>query len=94
MASTRLLGGTLPSETNERSTFNISQQIVLCLDAANLFVGLGFLMSFLQRYAYSAIGFSFLIGAFVIEWALLIKGWLLLGFDQNRSGLISINIDK
>ena len=37
------MGGTLPSETNERSTFNISQQIVLCLDAANLIVGLGFL---------------------------------------------------
>jgi ammonium transporter Rh len=61
---------------------------------AMIFLGIGFLMSFLQRYAYSAVGFSFLIGSFVIEWALLVKSWLLLGFNKNQSGLISINIDK
>ena len=61
---------------------------------AMIFLGLGFLMSFLQRYAYSAVGFSFLIGSLVIEWALLMKKWLVLGFGKNHSGLISINIDK
>lgn len=61
---------------------------------AMLFIGLGFLMSFLQRYAYSAVGFSFLIGCFVIEWAILIKGWLILGFNYARIGFIPVNIDK
>lgn len=59
-----------------------------------IFIGLGFLMSFLQKYAYSAIGFSFLIGAYVLEWALLIRGWLILLFSHNYSGSFAINIDK
>lgn len=59
-----------------------------------VFIGLGFLMAFLQRYAYSAIGYTFLIGAYVLEWGLLIRGWLILGFSHNYSGVFSINIDK
>ncbi|KAF7466952.1 ammonium transporter Rh type C [Marmota monax] len=41
-----------------------------------VFVGFGFLMTFLQRYGFSAVGFNFLLAAFGIQWALLLQGWL------------------
>ncbi|XP_006152853.1 ammonium transporter Rh type C isoform X1 [Tupaia chinensis] len=41
-----------------------------------VFVGFGFLMTFLQRYGFSAVGFNFLLAAFGIQWALLMQGWL------------------
>ncbi|XP_041965439.1 ammonium transporter Rh type C-like 2 isoform X1 [Alosa sapidissima] len=40
-----------------------------------IFVGFGFLMTFLQRYSFSGVGFNFLIAAFGIQWALLMQGW-------------------
>ncbi|XP_010348082.1 ammonium transporter Rh type C isoform X1 [Saimiri boliviensis] len=40
-----------------------------------VFVGFGFLMTFLQRYGFSAVGFNFLLAAFGIQWALLMQGW-------------------
>ncbi|XP_049639899.1 ammonium transporter Rh type C [Suncus etruscus] len=43
---------------------------------AMIFVGFGFLMTFLHRYGYSAVGFNFLLAAFGIQWALLVQGWL------------------
>ncbi|XP_053437635.1 ammonium transporter Rh type C isoform X3 [Nycticebus coucang] len=40
-----------------------------------VFVGFGFLMTFLYRYGFSAVGFNFLLAAFGIQWALLMQGW-------------------
>ncbi|MBN3308927.1 RHCG1 protein, partial [Amia calva] len=40
-----------------------------------IFVGFGFLMTFLRKYSFSAVGFNFLIAAFGIQWALLMQGW-------------------
>ncbi|XP_016322240.1 ammonium transporter Rh type C-like 2 isoform X2 [Sinocyclocheilus anshuiensis] len=40
-----------------------------------IFVGFGFLMTFLKRYSFGAMGFNFLIAAFGIQWALLMQGW-------------------
>ncbi|XP_030648812.1 rh family, C glycoprotein a isoform X2 [Chanos chanos] len=40
-----------------------------------IFVGFGFLMTFLKRYSFSGVGFNFLIAAFGIQWALLMQGW-------------------
>ncbi len=36
-------------------------------------VGLGFLMSFLVRYAYSSLGFTLLLTAFTLQWTILVK---------------------
>lgn len=47
-----------------------------------VFVGFGFFMAFLKRYGYGSVGFNFLIGAYVIEWALLVRGW----FDASLAG--------
>jgi len=40
-----------------------------------IFIGFGFLMTFLSRYNFSAIGFTFMIGALVIQWAVLTNGF-------------------
>uniref|UniRef100_A0A673YZN0 Rh family C glycoprotein n=1 Tax=Salmo trutta TaxID=8032 RepID=A0A673YZN0_SALTR len=40
-----------------------------------IFVGFGFLMTFLKRYSFGAVGFNFLIASFGLQWALLMQGW-------------------
>ena len=40
-----------------------------------IFIGFGFLMTFLSRYTFSALGFTFFIGATVIQFALLTNGF-------------------
>lgn len=41
-----------------------------------IFIGFGFLMTFLQRYGFSSVGFNFLIAAFSLQWATLMQGLL------------------
>nr|XP_008537139.1 PREDICTED: ammonium transporter Rh type C isoform X2 [Equus przewalskii] len=55
-----------------------------------IFVGFGFLMTFLQRYGYSGVGFNFLLAAFGIQWALLLQGWL----HCYREGYILIGVEN
>lgn len=42
-----------------------------------MFIGFGFLMTFLKRYGYSSIGLNMFIAAFVIQWGTLTGGWIL-----------------
>jgi len=55
-----------------------------------IFVGFGFLMMFLKRYGFGAVGFNFLVAAFGIQWALLMQGW----FHSFKSGKILIGVEK
>lgn len=57
-----------------------------------IFVGFGFLMTFLKRYSFGAVGFNFLIAAFGIQWALLMQGWFH-AFDK-EDWKIKIGIEK
>ncbi len=57
-----------------------------------MFVGFGFLMTFLKRYGYSSVGFNFIIAAYVLEWALLVRGWVSM-FDEGHR-VFEINILK
>ena len=41
-----------------------------------MFVGFGFLMTFLKRYGFGSVGFNFLVAAYVLEWSILVRGWL------------------
>ncbi|EYC31565.1 hypothetical protein Y032_0004g2220 [Ancylostoma ceylanicum] len=41
-----------------------------------IFVGFGFLMAFLKRYGFSAVSVNLLLSAFVIQWAMLLRGFL------------------
>ncbi|XP_041470808.1 ammonium transporter Rh type A-like isoform X2 [Lytechinus variegatus] len=57
-----------------------------------MFVGFGFLMTFLKRYGYSSIGINFLLAAFVIQWATLFRGFTELGHSDD--GKIHVNIQS
>uniref|UniRef100_A0A8C1GAG6 Rh family, C glycoprotein a n=1 Tax=Cyprinus carpio TaxID=7962 RepID=A0A8C1GAG6_CYPCA len=57
-----------------------------------IFVGFGFLMTFLKRYSFGGVGFNFLIAAFGLQWALLMQGWFH-SLDPN-DGLIKIGIEN
>lgn len=45
-----------------------------------IFIGFGFLMTFLRRYSYSSIGFNLLLAALVLQWGTLTTG--LFGFIE------------
>lgn len=40
-----------------------------------IFIGFGFLMTFLKRYGLSAVSLNMLVSAMAIEWSILINGW-------------------
>jgi ammonium transporter Rh len=54
-----------------------------------VFVGVGFLMTFLKRYGYSAVGFNFLVSALSIQWAILARG-----FFEMEHGHIQVGITR
>ncbi|KAH3796917.1 ammonium transporter Rh type A-like isoform X2 [Dreissena polymorpha] len=39
-----------------------------------IFVGFGFLMTFLKRYGFSAVSVNLLVAAFVLQWAFIVRG--------------------
>ncbi|KAL9911776.1 rhesus blood group-associated glycoprotein Rh50 isoform 1-T7 [Glossina fuscipes fuscipes] len=40
-----------------------------------IFVGFGFLMTFLKKYGYSATGYTLFMSALIIQWTILVKGF-------------------
>ncbi|CAG4938575.1 unnamed protein product, partial [Parnassius apollo] len=40
-----------------------------------IFIGFGFLMTFLKKYCYSALGFNWFLAALVVQWALLCQSF-------------------
>ncbi|CAG9832015.1 unnamed protein product [Diabrotica balteata] len=55
-----------------------------------IFIGFGFLMTFLKRYGYSSVGFTLLLGSFIIQWAILCQGF----FELNADYKIEIGIES
>jgi hypothetical protein len=45
--------------------------------ALMMFVGFGYLMTFLQHYGLGAVGFTMLITSFVVQWSIVVEGFLL-----------------
>ncbi|XP_064267721.1 ammonium transporter Rh type A isoform X1 [Passer domesticus] len=54
-----------------------------------IFVGFGFLMTFLKKYGFSSVGFNMLIAAFGLQWGILMQG-----FWHMESGKIYVNIES
>jgi ammonium transporter Rh len=56
-----------------------------------IFIGFGFLMTFVSRYAWSAVGFNFLLSALAIQWALLTDAFFHAA-QLNKWNKASVNI--
>ncbi|KAG9461456.1 hypothetical protein GDO78_016834, partial [Eleutherodactylus coqui] len=55
-----------------------------------IFIGFGFLMTFLRLYGFSSVAFNFLIAAFALQWSTLIQGF----FHGFHNGKIHIGIES
>lgn len=55
-----------------------------------IFIGFGFLMTFLQRYGFSSVGFNFLIAALALQWATLMQGFV----HGMHGGKIHIGVER
>ncbi|KAM5171117.1 ammonium transporter Rh type C isoform 2-T2 [Mantella aurantiaca] len=53
-----------------------------------IFVGFGFLMTFLKKYGFGSVAFNFLLAAFGVQWAILMQGW----FHTFVDGKIQISV--
>ncbi|NP_001134596.1 ammonium transporter Rh type B [Salmo salar] len=54
-----------------------------------IFIGFGFLMTFLKRYGFSSVGLNLLLAAFALQWGLIMQGlWHL------EDGKIKVSIFK
>lgn len=40
-----------------------------------IYIGFGFLMTFLRKYGYSATGYTLFLAALVVQWSILVKGF-------------------
>ena len=58
-----------------------------------MFVGFGFLMTFLRRYGFGSVGFNFIVAAYVLEWSMLVVGWLESTLE-NSKGAFDIHLIK
>ena len=49
-----------------------------------IFVGFGFLMTFLKKYGYGAVSYNLFISAAVIQWAMLVSAWVSQAADKAK----------
>ncbi|XP_036431000.1 rh blood group, D antigen [Colossoma macropomum] len=56
-----------------------------------VFLGFGFLATFLVRYGFSSVGFSLLVAAMAVQWATLLNGFLL---TSHSSSTIRIKMES
>ena len=58
-----------------------------------IFVGFGFLMTFVRRYAFSSVGFNMMLAAFAIQWSTLTLGlFSFIGQSQDGASRFSISV--
>ncbi|PVD27461.1 hypothetical protein C0Q70_12621 [Pomacea canaliculata] len=60
-----------PGDTSVHLTYPMFQDVHVMM-----FVGFGFLMTFLKRYGYSSVGVNMLVAAFVLQLALIVRGFI------------------
>lgn len=74
-----------PSQSLHRHVFPSDFQDVHVM----IFVGFGFLMTFLKKYGFSSVGFNMLIAAFGLQWGILMQG-----FWHMKNRKIPVSIER
>ncbi|XP_074653098.1 ammonium transporter Rh type B-B-like [Tubulanus polymorphus] len=64
-------GGADPEKNSLKQYYPMFQDVHVMI-----FIGFGFLMTFLKKYGFGSVGFNFLIGAVCLQWATLMSGFL------------------
>ncbi len=59
--------------------------------AVMMFIGFGYLMTFLKKYRYGAVGFTFFLVVFTIQWALLVVGFFEKAYEGHFDEKIHVN---
>lgn len=55
-----------------------------------IFIGFGFLMTFLKRYGYSSVGFNFMLASMVVQWSIICLGF----YDMTEDYKIPISVKR
>ena len=58
-----------------------------------IFIGFGYLMTFLKNYSFTSLGYTFFIGAFIIQYSILMNG-LIHNIMNNHYEKIYLNIES
>lgn len=84
-----------PTNGSDTVSKNIAKNYPMFMQVHTMMlVGFGFLMVFLKRFGYGSIGFNFLVAAYVVQWAILIRGWLHSSMHGGVNGSFAIDIKK
>ena len=59
-----------------------------------IFIGFGYLMTFLRKYGHSSVGINFLVGAFIIQWHILCGGFFEQAFSDAPFHKIQISLNS
>merc|ERR1712072_1618556 len=57
-----------------------------------IFIGFGFLMTFLKKFSFSSVGLNFIISAFAIQWSMIVNGVIHNIYEGHASQKISLGI--
>ncbi|KAK6645355.1 hypothetical protein RUM43_001631 [Polyplax serrata] len=80
----------LPTQPTKINETTLDAQYPMFQDMhVMIFVGFGFIMTFLRKYAFSALGLTFFISSLVIQWGLLCHGFSKLNAED---GLIHLSL--
>jgi ammonium transporter Rh len=83
----------LPSDGLPPTTEYLNSKYPLFQDVhVMIFVGFGFLMTFLRRYGFSAVSVNLLLAAFTIEWGILVRGFT--SHEFSEFGYFSISLES
>lgn len=86
-------GGAIPIRANESST-NLHEYYPMFQDVhVMIFIGFGFLMTFLKKYGYSSVGLNFVVSALVIQWSILSNGFWHQAFGTAAWHKIELSIE-
>ncbi|XP_041109343.1 ammonium transporter Rh type A [Polyodon spathula] len=78
------------NDTSTTTSVRFSQLYPMFQDVhVMIFIGFGFLMTFLKRYGFSSVGINMLLAAMGLQWGILVQG-----FWHLHNGKIEINIIK
>ncbi|XP_030637058.1 ammonium transporter Rh type A isoform X1 [Chanos chanos] len=73
------------TEENPLSLYPMFQDVHVMI-----FIGFGFLMTFLKKYGFSSVGINLLLAAFGLQWGLLMQNF----WHMDKDGKIKVSIEK